>query len=212
MDEVLAILRRRMKASGDDELLQEIDAALAVPVLRVPIRTGATAAWLLGARSANQDFGITPGIGATSPDLDRYIEGTLVPSVDGIHAFTRKRVRSIVSSGLSQGIGLAAIYAEVASQRQAGVFSLARAGGIGRYESENAFIDGRRSAVRTFAGREGKRVEKRSVTVGDDRVEEICEGNERAGWIPEDEAFPSGHDAPLYHNRCRCDLDVRLVG
>jgi hypothetical protein len=211
MDEALAILRRRARKSLDDDLLQELDGALSVPTLRVPLTRGATQAWLLGANSANDDFEISPRVGAHSPDLDSYLEEDLRPSANGIQTFTHDRVLSIVSEGLAAGFALAAIIAEVSAQRQAGVFSLARAGGIGVYETNNAFIDGRRSAVLLHATRLGRAAEKRWITVGDGRVEEVCEGNERAGWIPFEESYPSGHDAPLAHSQCRCDEEQRIV-
>jgi len=48
------------------------------------------------------------------------------------------------------------------------------------------------------------------LTVGDDRVCELCAGNEAVGWIPVDDAFPSGHMHPLAHNCCRCCLLTRM--
>lgn len=47
---------------------------------------------------------------------------------------------------------------------------------------------------------------KEWVTAGDDRVCEICLGNEAAGVIPTDKAFPSGHMHPPGCENCRCAL------
>ncbi len=44
------------------------------------------------------------------------------------------------------------------------------------------------------------------VTAGDDRVCEICLGNEATGVIPTDKAFPSGHLHPPGCENCRCAL------
>jgi len=212
LDAVRRVLRARLKAAQqDDALLEEVASVLAPQVLRPPMTRIATQAWLLGARSANEEFEVSPGVGPTAPELDAYVEDVLRPSIAGIHAFTSDRILHIVASDLAAGIGIAAILAEIEGQRDAGVFSLARASGIGRYEPEHAFLDGRRSAVRTHARRAGKRVEKQWETVGDVRVEEVCEQNERAGWIPDEEPYPSGHDGPLAHNRCRCGERHRLI-
>lgn len=55
----------------------------------------------------------------------------------------------------------------------------------------------------------GTPMEKRWDTMGDDRVSDGCAENERAGWIPYDEEFPSGHDRPLRFPGCRCGLQMR---
>lgn len=44
------------------------------------------------------------------------------------------------------------------------------------------------------------------LTAFDQRVCPICGGNEDAGPIPLGEAFPSGHQRPPAHPRCRCGL------
>jgi len=58
-------------------------------------------------------------------------------------------------------------------------------------------------------------IEKRAVgmtrkkwnTQHDDRVDEgQCRPNEGQGWIPVEDSFQSGHDAPTAHPRCRCNL------
>ena len=45
---------------------------------------------------------------------------------------------------------------------------------------------------------------KEWVTVGDDKVSDICLQNEAAGVIPFDQPFPSGHLTPPGHVQCRC--------
>jgi len=44
------------------------------------------------------------------------------------------------------------------------------------------------------------------VTAADDRVSDICSGNEAAGPIPIDQVFPSGVMAPPGHVACRCSV------
>lgn len=34
----------------------------------------------------------------------------------------------------------------------------------------------------------------------------LCAKNVLVGWIPLDQAFPSGHQRPLAHGGCHCDL------
>jgi hypothetical protein len=52
-------------------------------------------------------------------------------------------------------------------------------------------------------------MEKRWLTVGDDRVSDGCKDNQRAGWIALNDAFPSGDDRPLRFPGCRCVVQYR---
>jgi hypothetical protein len=46
-------------------------------------------------------------------------------------------------------------------------------------------------------------------TVRDDNVCEQCMANERAGWIEAMEPYPSGHDEPPAHDKCRCHEETK---
>jgi SPP1 gp7 family putative phage head morphogenesis protein len=45
---------------------------------------------------------------------------------------------------------------------------------------------------------------KTTITSGDARVSDICQGNEAQGWIPIAQAFQSGHMHAPHHPKCRC--------
>lgn len=45
---------------------------------------------------------------------------------------------------------------------------------------------------------------KATITSRDERVSDICAGNEAQGWIPIDKAFASGDMHAPHHPRCRC--------
>ena len=58
---------------------------------------------------------------------------------------------------------------------------------------------------------DGLPMEKKWLSVGDKPLGDnkpaacsICLTNDRAGWIPIDDTFPSGHMHPLAHDGCRC--------
>jgi hypothetical protein len=72
-------------------------------------------------------------------------------------------------------------------------------------ESGQAYVEGNLIVGRDLAAA-GLPMEKKWLTVGDNRVSQGCQENEAAGWIPLDELFPSGHDAPLRFPGCRCDV------
>lgn len=69
----------------------------------------------------------------------------------------------------------------------------------------------RLAAVKDMASL-GLAMEKSWLTVGDNRVSDGCAENEGAGWIPLDEPFPSGDQAPLRFPGCRCTALYRRVG
>lgn len=50
---------------------------------------------------------------------------------------------------------------------------------------------------------------KRWLTVGDNRVSDMDQANEREGWIPIDQEFDSGHQQPPSHPNCRCTVVYR---
>ena len=49
------------------------------------------------------------------------------------------------------------------------------------------------------------------MTVGDDRVSDVCRNNEAAGWIGLKDKYPSGHQTPPAHPRCRCTIAYRTA-
>jgi len=59
----------------------------------------------------------------------------------------------------------------------------------------------------------GLEMEKSYLTVGDDRVSELCRGNEADGWIPLDQSFSSGAASAPGHVACLPgDMQVRASG
>lgn len=53
-------------------------------------------------------------------------------------------------------------------------------------------------------------IEKYWSTVGDNRVSAGCEANEAQGWIPLEDSYESGHEAPPRMPGCRCALQYRV--
>ena len=75
---------------------------------------------------------------------------------------------------------------------------------IARTETANALEE----AKRIEANAAGKQW-KRWITSADDRVSEICRGNQSDGWIKIDRQFSSGHTNPPGHPNCRCSCAYR---
>jgi hypothetical protein len=57
----------------------------------------------------------------------------------------------------------------------------------------------------------GLPMEKRWITVGDDRVSDGCQRNQAQGWIRLADNFDSGHERPLRFPGCRCTHSARVA-
>jgi hypothetical protein len=90
-----------------------------------------------------------------------------------------------------------------------------------RKEFERLLRDRRRVIAQTeaaYAAEHARKAEalalgakyKMWITVGDDRVSDLCAGNQAAGVIGIKEGFPSGHHQPPGHPRCRCTLGYAI--
>lgn len=75
----------------------------------------------------------------------------------------------------------------------------------------NAYEAGNYLPIQAMA-EAGLEMEKSWLTVGDDRVSEVCQGNQDEGWIPWDQAHASGQQHPLAHPACRCTELYRRKG
>lgn len=71
-------------------------------------------------------------------------------------------------------------------------------------EMGNAYEEGNMIVARDLQAA-GLTMEKSWSTVGDSKVSAGCLENEAVGWIPLNDAFPSGHQNPLRFPGCRCE-------
>lgn len=82
---------------------------------------------------------------------------------------------------------------------------------IAGFEVGDNYNGGQQQAT-AAASAQGIALEHAWRTMQDDKVEADCEANERAGWLPVSQLFPSGHARPKAHYRCRCWLLTRVAG
>jgi Phage Mu protein F like protein len=173
-------------------------------LLAFPITEEAQAAILLGALTMIREIG-GPSFDLSNPRAVQYLT-TIHNRIAGITEETFRVVQAILVDGVDKG----ASYAEIAREIRIKFadFSRDRSELIAVTEIGDAYSEGQLLVGDAMQLR-GINTQKRWLTAGDDRVEAECEGNEAAGWIPMDDAFPSGHERPLAHPRCRCALGVR---
>ena len=171
------------------------------------------AGWL--AKQVGVIFGIRFDL--KNPRAVAYLEAHGAELVTGIDETTRDYIRTVLVEGTSKGWSYDQIakriterYREFAVGRpQKHIDS--RAHMIAVTEVGNAYAEGNLQVAQGLA-EAGLKMEKSWNTVGDNRVSELCRGNEAEGWIPLEQTFASGHMRPLGHPACRCDLFTRRVG
>lgn len=169
---------------------------------------------LLGAGHTMADFSVTGAFDLGNPRAAVFLDTHGAEAVTRINLETRRGLRTIISTGLSEGQSYDQIARNI-RERYAG-FSTpqpqqhirSRAHLVAVTETGNAYEVGNRAVADDLTAA-GLVMEKSWLTVGDGRVDPDCESNEGAGWIPLDDIFPGGADQPLQHPSCRCTMLLR---
>lgn len=171
-----------------------------------------------GAKSAMLDLAATEyGINFSLQDklAQDFLKNNGAKKVTGINNTTRGRIQSVLNKSAKNGWSykktaeeIAGIFDSSVTVTQGSVIS--RAELIAVTEMGEAYEVGRETVLDKFK-KAGLKTEKYWITVGDERVCEVCAPNGSAGWVSGKESFPSGHDRPLGHPACRCDMSVRVV-
>ena len=171
-----------------------------------PMMVAARAALLAGAKVAIADLAVELSFSLENPRAVAYLRE--VPNrVAGINATTRSEIQSILTRAADEGWSYNRTAKEL-QQRFEGFRKPAtqkairtRAHLIAVTEVGDAYAAGNMALGRELRD-QGLGMEKRALTAGDERTCPICTGNEADGWIPLDQLFSSGHDAPTFHPAC----------
>lgn len=151
-----------------------------------------------------------------------YAKKHAAEAVTQINDTTRKEIARIVSDGVKSGTSYNDIAKAIKSKFEE--FAVPspqkhipnRAVLVAVTELANAYCEGN-AQVGDYLQSNGVKMMKAWQTLEDDRVSDGCKENEKAGWIPIDKEFPSGHMHPPRFPGCRCDfmqeiLDEDLLG
>lgn len=151
-----------------------------------------------------------------------YAKKHAAEAVTQINDVTRKEIARIVSDGVKSGSSYNDIAKAIKSKFEE--FAVPspqkhipnRAVLVAVTELANAYCEGN-AQVGDYLQSNGVKMMKAWQTLEDDRVSDGCKENEKAGWIPIDKEFPSGHMHPPRFPGCRCDfmqeiLDKDLLG
>lgn len=203
-----AVLRETL--TGDDWLrIFDTATGATTELFFGAIQDAARAALLLGAQNAIADVGIDSAFTLRNPRAEAYLQAHGYGLISQIDSVTRGNIATIVDEGVRAGWSynatareISRLYSEMAvGKPQRHIES--RAHLIAVTEAGNAYEEGNAIVVRDLQDA-GLRMEKKWLTVGDDRVSAGCRANEAEGWIPLERAHRSGHMQPLRFPGCRC--------
>lgn len=152
-----------------------------------------------------------------NPRAVEYARKRAAEAISEINETTRREVRKIIAEGLETGMSPAQVAQRLADKFVQ--FAVPRPGKripnratlIAVTEMANAYCSGSLQLGQELQ-QSGIVMVKHWLTVGDDRVSDGCRQNEKAGWIPINDAFPSGHQRPPRFPGCRCDLLTDMKG
>ena len=163
------------------------------------------------------DVGMKISFSLSNPRAEAYLKNYGAQRVAGINDETRGQLQTILDQAINGGWSYdKAAMAITDKFEQFAVGSPlehidSRAHLIAVTEMGDAYCEGNLEVAQQLAAA-GIEMEKAWSTVGDDKVSQtICAPNEAQGWIPLADAFQSGHDRPLGHPGCRCDLRTRRM-
>lgn len=203
--------RALREAIHEDDWLRIFDVATqeTVELFFDPIQAAARAALSAGAGATLAEVEIDIAFNLANPRAVAYLDEHGYGLISQINEVTRGNIATIVSNGVDEGWSynrmareISSLYSEMAvGKPQAHIES--RAHLIAITEAGQAYEAGSNMVVRDLQ-EAGLRMEKKWLTVGDDRVSEGCRDNAAEGWIPFSQAFGSGHQHPLRFPGCRC--------
>lgn len=206
-------LREAIGPEDWEALFTEAELAT-LAVFAEPLTAAARIALTSGARAAIADFAAELTFDLADPEAVAYLERAGAAKVTGINETTRERLRTLLTDARASGWSYDRTAAEIrrtfadfgtpAPQRHI----RSRAHLVAVTETGEAYEQARRVMAERLAG-SGLTIEKHWLAVGDDRTDDVCLGNDTAGWIALDASFPSGASEPPEHPACRCTTEYR---
>ena len=178
-------------------------------VLEEPIGAVQAAALDAGVRVALADLEAEISFTLEHPRAVAFLKDRAAERVTMINGTTREGLRSLLTKAVDEGWSYGKTAKAIKEQfdgfagKRPQAHIQSRAHMVAVTEAGEAYEEGTLQVTKELKAI-GLEMQKSWLTVGDDRVSAPCRGNQGAGWIPVDDAFPSGHDRPLAHPACRC--------
>lgn len=174
-----------------------------------PIQALVEAAIQTGARAAIADLSADISFSLANPRAVAFLEQYGARRVTRINETTRAEIKRIVTRAVQEGWSYNRTAKEITGRfREFAVGKPqlhidSRAHLVAVTEAGEAYEEGSLEVGQSLRDA-GIEMEKKWSNVGDSRVSDGCRANTAAGWIPIDDAFPSGHMRPVRFPGCRC--------
>ena len=206
---------RLLKESEEDDVVSSIAASKAAEELSKAVREIAGVAISQGVADGAAESLLELSFSLRHPMAADYIERAGADLVTRIDETTRESLRTLLKEATENGWSYGKTSREIRRMFNgfAGRSPLRHIRDRGELvvttEIGNAYSEGKLIFGQDMEAR-GLRMEKRWITVGDDRVDQNeCSPNAGQGWIPLSREFQSGHARPLAHPGCRCAMIMR---
>ncbi|HEY8768000.1 MAG TPA: phage minor head protein [Dehalococcoidia bacterium] len=179
-----------------------------------PLTAIQAAALRAGGRAAIADLGLGLSFDLAHPEAVAWLQRVPLERIAGINATTREQIRTILVNAVEHGQGYQETAREIAATFKGyGTPDVtkairSRAHMIAVTETGDAYSEGALVVGRDLK-RAGLEMEKAWLAEAD--ACPICSGNADEDWIPLDQPFSSGDDAPTAHPSCRCAIETRAV-
>ena len=186
------------------------EAALAtLELFTRPLDAAMRQALAEGSRVAIADLHAEISFDLTNTRARTFLDGRAQRQLEFINGTTKRNLSAIIADGVRAAKSYTAIAKEIRAYYPETAKKLNyrhipdRATGIAVYELGAAFEQGNYDIASEMQSA-GLTMEHAWLTVGDERVRPEHVGNEAAGWLPLNQAFPTGHMMPPTDGQCRC--------
>lgn len=207
-----ASLQGRFSESiGDDDWLGIWDdtAQVTEQLFIRPIQRAVQLSLVAAATELIADLEVDYTFALRNPRAVAYVEAHGAELVRGIADTTRDYLRTVITEGVDNGWSYNRIAARISERFTEFAIGRpqehieSRAHLIAVTEVGMAYENGANIVAQDLADA-GLKMQKKWSTIGDSKVSAGCKENEDAGWIPLEDAFPSGDMHPLRFPGCRC--------
>lgn len=204
---LISIASKVQEAAGDD-LADDIAGGIAKKAdsdLEYTIEKFLSAGYALGGKQAIQAVKFKGSFNVVNDQAVKWLKSRGAEQVKNITEVTRSQLRTILIDGAHKGQSVQQIAKRIRDDlaQMADAYK-GRSYAIAQNEVHEAMSE---SALQTYKRLE---VEYKSWSSALEPCE-ICQGNESAGIISMERAFPSGHYRPPAHPRCLCVLTPERI-
>jgi len=205
------------EASIGSTLDREIQAALDVTAAEGIdfISDGMLDGYVWGYADLNANVGLEDAFSLQHPDAVQWARDNAAVDVSKVNDTTKKHIRNLIEHGLDEGESYSSVARSIKSQFEEFAVGApqqhisSRAEMVAVTEMGNAYEAGARRLVDEIEAA-GITMEKRRGGPNDGVTSDECRADLQAGWIPADEAFPSGIMDGLHHPGCRHHTQYRV--